>query len=103
LALFAVIDPTIRRSTALPDLEKTPPGRVRHAKVKRKQVARLNRVTVMNADELVFSPESIKPVRRLVRNHQDFKVTVEHTRFPRPEGGYIAASTLVVRCERRGD
>lgn len=100
LALFAVIDPTIRRSTALPDLEKAPPGRVRRVEVKRKQVARLNRVTVMNADELVFSPEALRPVRRLVRNHRDFKVTVEHTRFPTPEGGYITASTLVVRRER---
>jgi Protein of unknown function (DUF4238) len=102
LALFAVIDPTIKRSTALPTLEKTPPGRVRHIKVKRKQVARLNRVTVMNADELVFGVEASRPVRRLVRNHHDFKVAVEHTRFPSPSGGYITAATVVVRRERLG-
>jgi Protein of unknown function (DUF4238) len=54
LALLAVIDPTMKRSIALPDLEETPPGALRHARITRKQVARLNRVTVMNADELVF-------------------------------------------------
>ena len=100
LALFAVIDPTIKRSTALPNLEKTPPGRVRHVRVKRKQVARLNRVTVMNADELVFGVEASRPVRRVVRNHRDFKVAVEHMRSPTPNGGYITASTVVVRRER---
>ena len=100
LALFAIIDPTIKRSTALPDLENTPQGRVRHVRVKRKQVARLNRVTAMNADELVFGVEASRPVRRLVRNHRYFKVALESTRFPTPSGGYITASTVVVRRER---
>ena len=68
----------------------------------RKQVARLNRVTVMNADELVFAVEASRPVRRLVRNHRDFKVAVEHARFPTPGGGYINASTMVVRRQRLG-
>jgi hypothetical protein len=100
LALLTVIDPATKRSTALPDLEKAPPGRVHHAGVTRKQAARLNRVTVMNADELVFSVNACRPVRRLVRNHRDFKVAVEHARFPTPDGGYINASTVVVRRER---
>jgi hypothetical protein len=100
LALFATIDPTTKRSTELPNLEKTPPGRVHHAQVTRKQAARLHRVTVINADELVFSVEACRPVRRLVRNHRDFKVAVEHARFPTPSGGYINASTVVVRRER---
>lgn len=100
MALLAVIDPTTKRSTDLPDLEKTPPGRVRHAQVTRKQAARFNRVTVMNADELVFSVEASRPVRRLVRNHQDFKVAVEHARFPTPRGGYINAATMMIRRKR---
>ena len=39
-------------------------------------------------------------MRRLVRNYRDFKVAVEHARFPTPSGGYINASTVVVRRER---
>jgi hypothetical protein len=102
LALLTTIDPTIKRSATLPNLEKTPAGHVRHANVTRKQAARLNRATVMNADELVFSVEAGRPVRRLVRNHRDFKVAVEHARFPAPHGGYINASTMVVRRQREG-
>jgi hypothetical protein len=49
---------------------------------------------------LVFSVDARRPVRRLVRNHRDFKVAVEHARFPTPGGGYINASTMVVRRER---
>ncbi len=101
-ALFAVIDPTTKRSTALPDLEKAPPGRVRHARVTRRQVARLNRVTVMNADELVFAVEASRPVRRLVRNHRDFRVAVEQARFPTPDGGHINAATMVLRRQQLG-
>ena len=100
MALLAVVDPTTKRSTELPDLEKTPPGRVRQANVNRKQAARLNRVTVMNADELVFGVEANRPVRRLVRNHRDFTVVVEHARFPTPGGGYINAATMMIRRER---
>jgi hypothetical protein len=100
MALFTVIDPTTKRPTALPDLEKVPPGQVRHSPITRKQAARLNRVTVMNADELVFGVEASRPARRLVRNHRDFKVAVEHARFPTPDGGYINGSTVVVRRER---
>jgi hypothetical protein len=100
MALFTVIDPTTKRSTALPDLEKAPPGQVRHSPITRRHAARLNRVTVMNADELVFGAEAFRPARRLVRNHRDFKVAVEHARFPTPGGGYINGSTVIVRRER---
>ncbi len=99
-ALLTVIDPTTTRPAELPDLEKTPPGRVCRARVTRKQAARLNRITVMNADELVLSVGANRPVRRLVRNHRDFRVAIEHARFSTPEGGYINGSTMVVRRER---
>jgi hypothetical protein len=99
-ALLAVIDPTATRLADTPDLEKAPPGRVRRAQVTRKQAARLNRVTVMNADELVFSVKADRPVRRVVRNHKDFNVAVERTRFSIPDGGYINGATMVLRRER---
>lgn len=101
LALLTVIDPTMKRSAELSDLEKTPPGRVRHGRVTRKQAARLNRITVMNADELVLSVREGRPVRRLVRNHRDFVVSVKHERIPTPDGAHISASTMVVRRERK--
>jgi hypothetical protein len=99
-ALLTVIDPTIKRPAELPDFEKAPPGRVRRAGVTRKQAARLNRVTVMNADELVLSVGASSPVRRLVHNHRDFRVVIEHARFSTPDGGYINGSSVVVRRER---
>jgi hypothetical protein len=99
-AVLTVIDPTTKRSADLPDLEKAPPGRVRHARVNRKQAACLNRITVMNAEELVLSVEANRAVRRLVHNHRDFTVAVVHARFPTPDGGYINAGTMVVRRER---
>jgi hypothetical protein len=43
---------------------------------------------------------SNSPVRRLVRNHRDFRVAIEHARFSTPDGGYINGSTVVVRRER---
>ncbi|NWG26433.1 MAG: DUF4238 domain-containing protein [Pseudorhodoplanes sp.] len=99
-ALVTVIDPTTTRLADLPDLEKAPPGRVSRARVTRKQAARLNRVTVMNADELILSAKADRPVRRLVRNHRDFNLAVEHTRFATPSGGHINGATMVVRRER---
>jgi hypothetical protein len=79
---------------------KVPPGRVRRARVTRKQAARLNRITAMNANDLVVSVRASRPVRRLVRHHRDFGVAVEHARFPTPDGGFINGSTMVVRRER---
>jgi len=102
MALLAVIDPTTKRSGDLPDLDRLPPGRVHRARVTRKQTARLNRVVVMNADELAFGVQVSAPVRRLVRNHREFRVAVEHARLPTPGGGYINGSTVMVRRERPG-
>jgi len=53
----------------------------------------------MNADQLVFSTAEDKHVRRLIRNHRRFAVTVEHVKMPTPDG-YLAASTMVVRQRR---
>ncbi|SCB41418.1 Protein of unknown function [Bradyrhizobium shewense] len=100
LALFTAIDPGRKLTTELPDLERAAPGKVRRGNVTRKQAARLNRVTVMNADELVFSTRANGPVGRLVRNHRDFSVFVDHARFPTPDGGFLNASTMMVRRER---
>jgi Protein of unknown function (DUF4238) len=99
-ALLTAIDPKTKRSMELPDLDKAPPGRVRRARVTRKQAARLNRITAMNANDLVVSIRASRPVRRLVRNHRDFGVAVEHARFPTPDGGLINGSTMVVRRQR---
>lgn len=100
LALLTVIDPKIKRVADVEDLDKTPPGRIRHARVTRKQVAKLNRITVMSADELVLSVQESRPVRRLVRNHRDFLVSVKHERMPMPHGGHISAATMVVHRDR---
>jgi hypothetical protein len=100
LALFTAIDPGRKLSTELPDLERAPPGKVSRGQVTRRQAARLNRITVMNADELVLSARANRPALRLVRNHRDFGVVLDHARFPTPDGGFINASTMMVRRER---
>jgi ATP-dependent helicase/nuclease subunit B len=68
--------------------------------VDRKRVAQLNRITVMNADQLVFSLMEHKRVRRLVRNHRRFGIAVDHVQIPK-SGGPLIASTLVVRQKRK--
>ena len=100
LALLTVNDPRIKRIDELSDLEKMPPGRVRYGRVTRKQATRLNRVTVMNADEMVFSIEKSVRMRRLVRNHREFSISVKHEHVPMPGGAYLNASTLIVHRER---
>jgi hypothetical protein len=101
-AVLAVIDPTTKRSADLPDLEKAAPGRIRYGRVTRKQVARLNRVLVMNADELIFTTRPSRPIRRLVRNHHDFRIATDHARFPTPGGQHLTAATMILRRERDG-
>ena len=100
-ALLTTIDRRRKLSAELPDLEKAPPGKVSAGTVSRRQAARLNRVTVMNADELVLSGRANRPERRLVRNHRDFAVVTDQARFPTPDGGYINAFTMMVRRERK--
>jgi len=60
----------------------------------------INRITVMNADKLVFSTFVDRRVRRLVRNHRRFGIAVDHVQLPMA-GGPIMASTLVVRQKLR--
>jgi hypothetical protein len=100
-ALLTVIDPKIQRVADIDDLDKVSPGRIRQAPVTRKQAAKLNRITVMNADELVLAVNESRAVRRLVRNHRDFIVAVKSERMPLPNGGHISAATMVVHRERK--
>lgn len=51
-------------------IKRAQPGRVPPRTGNSQQAARLNRITVMNADELILSVRTSKPVRRLVRNHR---------------------------------
>jgi hypothetical protein len=101
LALLTAIDPKLQRAVNIDDLDKVSPGRVQHARVTRKQVAKLNRVVVMNADELLLSVDESPSVRRLIRNHRDFVVAVESERMPLPNGGHINAATMVIRRDRK--
>jgi Protein of unknown function (DUF4238) len=66
-----------RDDVPLPDLTKPPPGVVRSAIVDRKRAARLNRITVMNANELVFCIGESRQVARLVRNHRRFGLATD--------------------------
>jgi hypothetical protein len=101
LAIIATFDlrkhPQIQnRGQALPDLSKPPPGTIRREGVDRKRAKWLNRVVIMNADELVFCPSESRPVRRLVRGYRRFGIAVDHVKIPRSDG-YLTASRLVVR------
>jgi hypothetical protein len=97
LAVLFVADRTMRREAlGVPDLSQPPPGTIRRATVSRKGVVRLNRITVMNADKLVFSTFADRRVRRLVRNHRHFSIAVDHVQLPMASGP-IKAATLVVR------
>ena len=94
IAILTVADARRREGLVLPDLSRPPPGTVRRRSVGRKRAAMLNRITVMNADQIVFSATENRGVRRLVRNHRRFGLAVK----PIPMGAAtIVASTLVVR------
>jgi hypothetical protein len=100
LGIITVIDHAkARQEGAFPDLSKPPPGTISRGLVDRRRAMQLNRIIVMNADQLVFSSIEDKRVRRLVRNHRDFGIAVDHMRIPTPDG-YISGSTLVVRRKR---
>jgi hypothetical protein len=49
----------------------------RESLVDRKSVASLNRVTIMNADKLVFGLNEDKHVARLIRNHRRLAIAVD--------------------------
>jgi hypothetical protein len=102
LALLGALDRKVRREElSLPDLSKPPPGTLRRWIIdRRKGVARLNRVTIMNADRLIFAPTESRAVRRLVRNHRRFGIAADHVQF-QMGGNRLSVSTLVVRQKPR--
>jgi uncharacterized protein DUF4238 len=96
LGILTVAKAMRREGLALPDpdLLKPPPGTVRRRSVGRKRAAMLNRITVMNADQLVFTTTEKRQVRRLIRNHRRFGLAVESI----PMGaGPVTGAMLVVR------
>jgi hypothetical protein len=102
LAIMTVMDRSKVRDGFIPDLSKPAPGSIRRGLIKRKKAAaKLNRVTVMNADQHVFSLGMNRGARRLVRCHRDFGPVVEHAKFPTPTG-HISASTLMIRRKKTG-
>jgi hypothetical protein len=98
IAILTVINLRKRREELkLPDLSGPPPGKCfRRQLVHRKDVVKLNRITVMNADQFVFASSESKPVRRLVRNHRRFGLAVDRVKIT-GRGAPLTASTLVVR------
>jgi hypothetical protein len=98
LAILSVPRPNKRREDLPPPGPSSPPiGTVRGGVVDRKRVVRLNRVTIMNADKLVFGLSEDRRVARLIRNHRRFGIAVDRVAM-----GPLKASTLVVRQKPRG-
>lgn len=99
-AILAVINPRKKRMVeSSAKIEDLRPGALRRRRVDRKAVVRLNRVTIMNADEIILASGAERQTRRLVRNHRKFQIAVDHEKFPIP-GGHITGSTLVVRQQK---
>jgi hypothetical protein len=100
LAVLAVIDRSkLGQGLALPDLTKPTPGTVKRIRVGRSAVTKLNRITAMNADQLVFSSAFDRKVRRLVRNHRRFGLAVDQMKMPTPNG-FLRGATLAVKQVR---
>lgn len=101
LAILTVADLTKRREKlTFPDLSQPPPRILQGRIVDRKRVVKLNRITVMNADQFVFSSREDRRVRRLVRSHRRFGIAVDRVEIQH-QGAPFIASTLVVRQKRR--
>lgn len=97
LAVLTVIDPRKKRNVdASVAIKELRPGSFSRRRISRGHAAHLNRVTVMNAGEIVLGSQPNRHSRRLVRNHRRFALSVQNEKFPIP-GGYISGSTLVVR------
>ena len=98
LAILAIADRSKRREElTLPDLSQPAPGTIRRQIIGRKKnVVKLNRITVMNADQLVVSPTECRAVRRLTRNHRRFGIEADHAQI-QMGGNRLSVSTLVVR------
>ncbi len=101
LAILTVADLTKgREKPAFPDLSQPPPRILRGRIVDRKRAVKLNRITVMNADQFVFSSTEDRRVRRLVRNHRRFGIAVDRVEIQH-RGAPLIASALVVRQKPR--
>jgi tetratricopeptide (TPR) repeat protein len=69
MALLAVVDPTTKRSTELPDLEKTPPGRLRRAQI-RFQVAVINPLMHVKGYAAPETKAAVERARQLIEQSE---------------------------------
>lgn len=69
------------------------PGNLKFGAVDRSKAKELNRAIVMNADGFVFTNQPNEAVKRLVENHRDYGLRIDHIGFPVPNG-HIHGSIL---------
>ena len=96
LALLASLDERNLPAKKI-DLKLRPNGSVSGKSTTKSQVKSLNRITVMNAEQLVFCPHKDDGVARLVAKYRDHQVRVRH--FHKPIGardGYYQGVELYV-------
>lgn len=97
LGVLATIDTARKRcvdpSGAIEDLRS---GTLVRRNIDRKLAAHLNRVVAMNADQMVLTTHPDHHVRKLMRKHRRFGISIQQDKFQTPEG-YIAGASLVVK------
>jgi hypothetical protein len=81
LALLATLDERNLPAKEI-DLKLPPKGSVSGKAITKANVKSLNRITVMNAEQLVFSGEKDGEIASLVAKYKDYKVGVRHFHIP---------------------
>jgi hypothetical protein len=67
-----------------PDFQSPPKGSITYSVIDAARAKIVNRVTVVNADDLVFSRTTSSGVAALVKKYRDYRAQLEHTVTPTP-------------------
>jgi Protein of unknown function (DUF4238) len=102
LCLTAYMDMS-RAPTDREPVSTRKPGAIDWLQISSATAKQINRITVLNAEELVFSMCEDTGVETLVRKYGDFKPQLEHVYEPLPaEDGYLTGAVLTVGRSKGG-
>jgi hypothetical protein len=83
------------------DLQSRPKGSISYGKVDAVGAKFVNRLTVLNADNLVFSRAASSGVAALVNKYRDYKARLEYTVRPTPANdGFFTHASIYVGKKR---
>jgi Protein of unknown function (DUF4238) len=94
LCLYAKIDMSFAEKDHF-DLEQPPKRSITFCKISKHDAKEINRITVVNARDLVFSQSEDVGIEALVKKWRDYKPEVESVSFPADDGA-LKGATLTI-------